>query len=92
MWSTLAVGDFDLGGYDNVVDAVIGIITRHPMSQAQLERALTRWAPEQVDAGIGATGRKRPGPKSGAAKPEFWTATSSHFPDEEQSLATAPER
>jgi len=37
-----------LGGSESVVDAVAEILIRHPMSQDQLERALTRWAPGQV--------------------------------------------
>ncbi|HUI90314.1 MAG TPA: radical SAM protein [Anaerolineales bacterium] len=42
-------GDFDLSGYENVLDAVVGIITRHPMRQDELEQASTvghrsRWA------------------------------------------------
>jgi len=41
-------GSFDLGGSDHVIDAVIGIITRHPMRQDQLERSLERWTPGQV--------------------------------------------
>jgi wyosine [tRNA(Phe)-imidazoG37] synthetase (radical SAM superfamily) len=82
-------GDFDLSGYANVVDAVIGIITRHPMSQSQLERSLTLWAPAQVDqalAQLAASGRAK---KIVRLNRTFWTATSSFFPDEEQSLATS---
>ncbi len=41
-------GTFDLGGYGNVVDAVIGIITRHPMREDQLERSLARWTSGQL--------------------------------------------
>ena len=33
-----AEGSFDLSGYGNVVDAVVGIITRHPMRQDELEQ------------------------------------------------------
>ena len=40
---------FDLSGFDNPVDAIISVITRHPMSQDQLERALEFWLPGQVD-------------------------------------------
>ena len=42
-------GEFDLSGYDNPGDAIISIITRHPMRQDQLERALERWSPGQVN-------------------------------------------
>ena len=86
------VGDFDLGGYDNVVDAVIGIITRHPMSQTQLERALTRWAPEQVEVAIAQLAASGQARKVERLNREFWTATSSHFPDEAQSEAADPDR
>lgn len=44
-----AEGSFDLSGYDNLTDAVIGIITRHPMRQEELERTLDCWSPGQVN-------------------------------------------
>ena len=44
-----SVGDFDLSGYDNPVDAIISIISRHPMRQDQLEQALERWSPRWVN-------------------------------------------
>jgi wyosine [tRNA(Phe)-imidazoG37] synthetase (radical SAM superfamily) len=47
-----AEGTFDLSGYENVVDAVVGIISRHPMRQDELERALARWSPEEVSDGL----------------------------------------
>ncbi|MEZ4557510.1 MAG: hypothetical protein R2854_13850 [Caldilineaceae bacterium] len=45
-----AADSFDLSGYASVVEAAINIITRHPMSQEQLMRALQRWSPGQIDA------------------------------------------
>ena len=83
-------GEFDLGGYDNVVDAVIGIITRHPMSQSQLEMALQKWDPAQVDEALirlSANGQAR---RITRLNRVFWTASTSHFPEEEESLMTAP--
>jgi wyosine [tRNA(Phe)-imidazoG37] synthetase (radical SAM superfamily) len=41
-------GTFDLSGYDNVVDAVVAVITRHPMGEAELARTLDRWTPGEV--------------------------------------------
>jgi wyosine [tRNA(Phe)-imidazoG37] synthetase (radical SAM superfamily) len=41
-------GVFDLSGYDNVADAVVGIITRHPMLEEDLVAALSRWTPTQI--------------------------------------------
>lgn len=43
-----ASGDFDLSGFDNIVDAVIAVISRHPMEEEELMRALYRWTPGQV--------------------------------------------
>lgn len=43
-----AEGSFDLRGYATPVEAILAIITRHPMRTEELERALTRWAPNHV--------------------------------------------
>lgn len=43
-----APGGFDLSGFDNVVEAVIAIISRHPMEEEELIRTLRRWTPGQV--------------------------------------------
>ncbi|GAB4417237.1 MAG: radical SAM protein [Anaerolineae bacterium] len=71
---------FDLGG-DSVVEAVIGIITRHPMRHEALERALARWTPGQVAetlAALEACGKAQVVERYGA---RFWSAARSHYPD-----------
>ncbi len=87
-----AEGSFDLGGYDNPVEAVIGIITRHPMRQEELERTLERWSPGQarvILAELEASGRAQVVERYGA---RFWSAAPSLFPDEDQSRKTSPRR
>lgn len=87
-----AEGSFDLGGYDNPVDAILTIITRHPMRQEEIERALWRWSPGQVSqvlANLEASGRAQVVERYGV---RFWSATPSHYPDEGQSLRTYPRR
>lgn len=87
-----AEGSFDLSEYDNLVDAVIGIITRHPMRQEELERTLEKWAPGQVEvvlAELETSGRAQVVERYGV---HFWSAAPSHFPDEAQSMRTAPRR
>ena len=72
-------GSFDLGGYDNVVDAVIGIITRHPMRADQLERSLARWTPGQVRealAQLEADGRARVIERYGV---RFWSTVGARY-------------
>ena len=75
-------GSFDLSGADSVLDGVIGIITRHPMSQDELEQTLTRWVPGHVPellAKLADSGRARVVVRSGR---RFWHRSSSYFPDE----------
>jgi wyosine [tRNA(Phe)-imidazoG37] synthetase (radical SAM superfamily) len=43
-----AEGIVDLSGDENLVEAVIGIISRHPMREADLEQMLARWVPEKL--------------------------------------------
>ena len=69
-----AEGSADLRGYDSVVDAVVGVITRHPLRQEEVERALAWWAPGQVRealAELEASGRARIVERYGA---RFWSA------------------
>ena len=46
------LGSFDLSGCNTVVEAIIDIITRHPMRQEELERALGHWTPGQVQEAL----------------------------------------
>lgn len=45
-----AVVELGFGLDEDVVDAVLRIITRHPVSQDELERSLIRWSPGRVRA------------------------------------------
>ena len=85
-----AEGAFDLGCCDSVLEAVLEIITRHPMRQDQLEGALAQWAPDQAEsilAELLASGRAQVVERLGS---RFWSADQSHYPDETRSQATAP--
>jgi wyosine [tRNA(Phe)-imidazoG37] synthetase (radical SAM superfamily) len=73
-------GSFDLSGADSVLDGIIGIITRHPMSQHELEQTLTRWAPGHVQellASLADSGRARVVVRGGR---RFWHRSSAYFP------------
>jgi wyosine [tRNA(Phe)-imidazoG37] synthetase (radical SAM superfamily) len=48
-----AQGDFDLSGFTDLTEAVVAVITRHPMSEEELLRALARWQPEEVQRVLG---------------------------------------
>jgi wyosine [tRNA(Phe)-imidazoG37] synthetase (radical SAM superfamily) len=80
-------GSFDLSGCASVTDAVIAIITRHPMRQEELERSLTRWAPDRVTEALAelvATGRAQVVERLGV---RFWSAAPARYPDEKSSRA-----
>lgn len=85
-----AEGSFDLSGYDDPVEAILAIITRHPMRQEELERALSRWSPgnvRKVLADLEASRRAQIVEQYGI---RFWSAAPSHYPDEAQSIASRP--
>jgi wyosine [tRNA(Phe)-imidazoG37] synthetase (radical SAM superfamily) len=87
-----AEGTFDLRGCDTVTEAVLGIITRHPMRQEELEQTLAQWAPEQISdvlAEFEADGRAQVVERFGS---RFWSAAPARYPDETHSLASSPGR
>jgi wyosine [tRNA(Phe)-imidazoG37] synthetase (radical SAM superfamily) len=76
-----AQGEFDLSGFDTVIDAIIGIITRHPMQAEELHHTLERWTPGQVQAALAelaGSGRAQVVERYGA---RFWSAAPAHYPD-----------
>lgn len=86
-----AQGTFDLSGHDTVIDAVIDIITRHPMSQTDLERELARWTPGEVDealAGLETSGQAQVVERFGQ---RFWSAALAAYPDEARSRVVSPD-
>ena len=83
-------GTFDLSGYENLREAVASIITRHPMLEQDLVRTLARWAPGRVRdelAMLRASGEVQVVERLGV---RFWSAASSHYPDEAHSQAVDP--
>jgi wyosine [tRNA(Phe)-imidazoG37] synthetase (radical SAM superfamily) len=85
-----ANGIFDLGGYNSIVEAIMGIVTRHPMSQEEMERTLAQWAPDEVGDALSilaASGRAQVVERLGG---RFWSAAPAYYPDEERSLVSAP--
>ena len=76
-------GTFDLSGYDDVVDAVVGVITRHPMREQQLLQTLDRWTPGQVTHALeqlAASNRARQVTRYGQ---RFWASVKAHYADQQ---------
>ena len=85
-----AEGSFNLGNADTITEAVLRIITRHPMRQEELEKTLAQWAPDLKDdvlAELESGGQAQVVERFGS---RFWSAAPARYPDETRSLATAP--
>lgn len=75
-------GTFDFSGNENLVDAIVGIITRHPMREDELTKALEQWSPETITqtlTDLGDSGRAQVIERYGV---RFWSAAISHYPEE----------
>lgn len=74
-----AHGVFDLSGEEDIIEAIMGIITRHPMKESQLADALAQWSPGDVSETLQTLA------ESGRAKlvihdgVRFWTASEGHY-------------
>ena len=80
-------GEYVLGDRDDLVEAILGIITRHPMRAEELERTLSHWAPGQVTQVLEQlehSGSAQVVERYGVL---FWSASLAHFPDEVKSRA-----
>jgi len=83
-------GTFDLSGYENPIDAILSIISRHPMQQGQIERSMYQWSPKQVQAALTrleVSGQVQRISRGGNI---FWCSRSCEYPSEAQSLQTSP--
>lgn len=75
-----ASGAFDLSGYQNVGEAVLAIISRHPMGEQELRRTLENWTPGQVEQALQqliASGEAQIVERFGE---RFWTAAGCRYP------------
>ncbi len=75
-----ASGSFDLSGDKSLVDAVIGIITRHPMQEHELVETLKNFSPVDVTAILAeleASGKAQVVERFGI---RFWSASPAIYP------------
>lgn len=73
-------GPFDFGDGEHLADAIVGIITRHPLREEELRRALAKWPPGQVEEALtelAASGRAQLIERYGT---RFWSAAESYYP------------
>lgn len=87
-----ASGDFDFSGFDSLVDAVVNIVTRHPMREDELVKTLSRWSLDDVNETLKKlelSGQAQVVERYGC---RFWSSSPAHYPDAEQSQRTAPKK
>ena len=74
-----AHGSVDLSGCDDLLDAVVAVITRHPISETELTQVLQRWTPGQVAralADLAASGRAQLVTYAGQ---RFWSGAGARY-------------
>ncbi len=74
-----AEGEFDLSFDEDLINAITGIITRHPMKEAQLVDTLKQWSPENVRETLGQledSGRAQTVTRAGE---RFWSASAGYY-------------
>jgi len=74
-----AEGDFDLSFDEDLIKAITGIITRHPMKESQLVDTLQQWSPENVRETLQQleeSGRAQTVTRAGE---RFWSASGAYY-------------
>jgi len=75
-----AAGTFDLSGSEDLVDAIVGIVTRHPMRETELMETLSHWPQENV---VDTLNRLEQSGKAQVIKRygvRFWSAMPAFYP------------
>lgn len=83
-------GAFDLSGFNNLDEAILAIVTRHPMRKDELVGILGRWLPEKVDQELVAlecSDRIQVVERMGV---RFYCAKESYYPNDGNSLRAIP--
>lgn len=78
---TYPEGHFDFGKYDDPVDAILAIITRHPMHQSELVETLQEWGKTDIDQALVALQASGCVQNIAYYGTSFWCASESHFPN-----------
>lgn len=79
-----ATADVDFGGFDSAVDAVVAVVSRHPMRVDEIEATLARWAPDDVQSALAeleSSGRVRVVERYGV---RFWASASSFYSEDKK--------
>jgi wyosine [tRNA(Phe)-imidazoG37] synthetase (radical SAM superfamily) len=74
-----AEGSFDLSSDENLLESIIGIITRHPMKESELVEALSKWSSQEIRdtlEKLSVSGRAQLVSREGF---RFWSASEAYY-------------
>ena len=74
-----AKGSFDLSSDENLLESIVGIITRHPMKESELIDTLSKWSSDEVRETLNQlveSGRAQLVTRSGV---RFWSASEAYY-------------
>ena len=74
-----AKGSFDLSGDEDLVEAIVGIITRHPMKESELVDALTRWPSDLVRDTLNQLAGSGRAQLVTRSEDRFWSASEAYY-------------
>ena len=83
-------GNYDLSGSDDEIKELIGIISRHPVSEDELSVILGNWSPESVNRVLKEIENGGFAQKVERNNVVFWVAPGSHFPEQRERQAAGP--
>ena len=75
-------GELNLAGCDDVVEAILGVIARHPMGEEELVQALGRVEPQRSGPSFARPGVQRPSPLRPARRQTLLDRRQSRYVDE----------
>jgi hypothetical protein len=71
---------FVLEPVGGALEALLGVLARHPLSEAQLHRALSHWTPEEASAFLAALERSPEVKRTERGGVRFWIPAGAEFP------------
>ncbi|NWG18793.1 MAG: radical SAM protein [Chloroflexi bacterium] len=83
-----AQGDIDLRGCATPAEAILAVITRHPMREKELVRALAHWSPDQVRAALSELALQGAAQVVERYGARFWCAAGAYYASDATSVPT----
>jgi hypothetical protein len=76
-----AEGTFDFSSDEDLLEAIVGIITRHPMREIELIQSLEKWSPDDVKDTLQDLQNSEKAQVITRYGTRFWSASQAHYPN-----------